>query len=75
MGDAIDSTENGFDKDSPTIALFWEMITDRFDDDTRCKFLAFVWARSRLPTRFVFWCLFIVALFFFFFFFGLEFIY
>jgi hypothetical protein len=37
------------------IRLFWEMMSERFDDNERAKFLRFVWGRSRLPLPGVTW--------------------
>jgi hypothetical protein len=31
------------------IQLFWRVLRERFDDNERSKFLAFVWGQSRLP--------------------------
>jgi hypothetical protein len=33
------------------IQFFWELMSKRFDDIERSKFLKFVWGRSRLPVR------------------------
>ncbi|MES1910768.1 MAG: hypothetical protein MHM6MM_003301 [Cercozoa sp. M6MM] len=40
----------GCTEDEPTVKLFWRLMYDHFDDDTRSRFLRFVWGRSRLPT-------------------------
>lgn len=42
---------DGCQKSDPHIVLFWKMLRERLDDEERCKFLRFVWGRSRLPLR------------------------
>ena len=37
----------GCSENDAHIRLFWRMMTERFDDVARSKFLAFVWGRSR----------------------------
>jgi len=40
----------GCSASDPHIKLFWKMMRERFTEEDRGKFLAYVWGRSRLPT-------------------------
>jgi len=40
----------GHGKNTTTIKLFWKMMREKFTEEDRAAFLAFVWGRSRLPT-------------------------
>ncbi|CAF0943984.1 unnamed protein product [Adineta ricciae] len=39
----------GYEPDSPTIELFWKVLTESFTGDQKNLFLRFVWERSTLP--------------------------
>ncbi len=41
----------GLSPDERSVAIFWDILTNRFDDGQRAKFLTFVWGRSRLPQK------------------------
>jgi len=44
------SYSGGHNASTPTIKLFWKMMTEKFNEEDRAQFLVFVWGRSRLPT-------------------------
>uniref|UniRef100_A0A7S0DIF5 Uncharacterized protein n=1 Tax=Amorphochlora amoebiformis TaxID=1561963 RepID=A0A7S0DIF5_9EUKA len=44
------SYSGGHNKNTTTIKLFWKMMKERFSEEDRAAFLAFVWGRNRLPT-------------------------
>lgn len=44
----ITAYEGGFDAKSPQVVHLWEILHS-FSPEQRCKFLRFVWARTRLP--------------------------
>jgi len=45
------TTYDGCSASDPHIQYFWQVLSKRFDDIERAKFLKFVWGRSRLPVK------------------------